>query len=847
MDIMENAKSAATQQGQQGQRLRLFLLVFITLLPIALASNVWLGVLRGGRVRASDGSGHFALTQIYDQTIFPDTFGWTQAYFAGMPFPNFYPPLFQWTVSLLHHSGLFSFDAAFKLMVALPLWLLPVAIWLLARSLSGKNETVALIAAFGSHLLLLVPQMQPLFFGLSYLSTLAIGLYTQPLGFVLMIIWYVVYRTAQQRYWQIVLAGILLALTVLANFFSAITAAELVLVTLACDVWNYFRASDGDAEGGVRRAVWAHAVSPLIAAGLAAFWLVPMVTEYSYLVTRPITVSLGQYISPALWCWYALAAFGMVCWLRRPVHAMGPFVLSILALVFSVIFAQTVAPRWFPFQSYRFLATLNFLLTVPAGYGVWGMLQGLAGVRKKKTRVDAVKVPPAPAKSKFTRLVIMASLLLLLIGAVGLTKPSPFVLAFYSAESNDRIDGVLRFAAQHRDGRYLVEVPPANDPADWYDSFALNSYLGVQGNQTLSVIFRESSPNVLFFNPQVNAFSAHKDSFGLSSVLADDLDFDGQALARHLERVRMMGTRYLVIASPAMKERLAQMPQIKTRSDFGLWSVFELRDEPPPPVRVLPFKPALVVSEFSFKERRRQAYDFVRLAEEQFASGWFDVLLARAPELKLDRLPPLENFGALILDEYRCDDEAQAIARLREFAREHTILLLSRDVPLFHRLRQALAEFRKMHVIDRATQAADDWLEVYEPGQHYQDSAIRQEWEIMRGVLDQEKIATASTISVRGQVEQKTIQVALDRPSENAALPLLISTTYFPGWRRADGEVIYPATPFFMLTFARQSVSLIFARHWLDWAGAGVTVGTLILLCVVLLWRYHLARQLTQS
>src|ERR1051325_11882605 len=59
-------------------------LAVISLLPVALTSFIWLEVIRGVASRAIDGSGHYAAAQIYDQSIFPDTFGWTNAYFAGM-------------------------------------------------------------------------------------------------------------------------------------------------------------------------------------------------------------------------------------------------------------------------------------------------------------------------------------------------------------------------------------------------------------------------------------------------------------------------------------------------------------------------------------------------------------------------------------------------------------------------------------------------------------------------------------------------------------------------------------------------------------------------------------------
>src|SRR5437588_13113047 len=69
-------------------------ILFLTVLPLTFDHRLWVATWRGLRSRAWDGTGHFAAAQIYNQTIFPDTFGWTQAYFGGMPFPNFYPPLF---------------------------------------------------------------------------------------------------------------------------------------------------------------------------------------------------------------------------------------------------------------------------------------------------------------------------------------------------------------------------------------------------------------------------------------------------------------------------------------------------------------------------------------------------------------------------------------------------------------------------------------------------------------------------------------------------------------------------------------------------------------------------------
>ncbi|HYX42130.1 MAG TPA: hypothetical protein VE821_10555, partial [Pyrinomonadaceae bacterium] len=94
---MSNNEAQLSAHGARGywvQRLRAWQsLLLISALPVALTSPLWLQVWHGTRPRATNGSGHYAIALVYDQTIFPDTFGWTHAYFGGMPFPNFYPPL----------------------------------------------------------------------------------------------------------------------------------------------------------------------------------------------------------------------------------------------------------------------------------------------------------------------------------------------------------------------------------------------------------------------------------------------------------------------------------------------------------------------------------------------------------------------------------------------------------------------------------------------------------------------------------------------------------------------------------------------------------------------------------
>ncbi len=689
----------------------LLAVLFVIVLPLFLNHSLWFEVLGGIRPQAWDGSGHYALAQIYNHSIFPETFGWTNAYFAGLGFPNFYPPLFYFLVALLAHTHLVSLAVAFKIVLVLPMLLLPAAVWWLAYRLGGRHRIAATCAA-----LALMPLLIDYRFtnssgviGLSHTSTFLLGLYTQPLGFVLLMVWYVIYvecgnslpfskaATSRRPPKYFVLSSILLALALLANFFSSNVAALMVITVVAYDLFKR------------DRGFIAHLAIPVVALCLMLFWLAPLISSYRFVVTRPVRTPLAELLLPVMWPWYALAALGGWLWVRRTREgAHVPFLLMCALLFLAICLGGTIAPRWFPFQPNRLVATLNFMLAVPVGQAIAAGLRALGIVGKGqggKSREEGAK-GKRRAFGRATKSVNMRPLrLYVTLGAAvillfAFIEPSQSQWAFYDAKEWERIAPVLRFAEQHRDGRYLVENLPFSDLDAAHDGRAINAYLGAQGNEVLSLFFREGAPNVLFLNPLADSLSAQADSYGISSTLVDDSDYFNQSVRQHIEQAKLFGVKYLVMHSPSTKAKLGSVSGV-TRYELGQWSVFDLGGAATPTVSTLAYQPALVVSDFSLKLRRRDGYDFMRFAEEQFADNSYDVLLARSPERKIDRLGALDNFGALIIDTYDSDDEAFAFERLREFAQNGLLILLSSDSLLFRRIQSSLAEFPRAEIIER--------------------------------------------------------------------------------------------------------------------------------------------------
>jgi hypothetical protein len=830
----ERSNDTARVTGESRGRLtdfvwRLYPLALVSLFPVALMSNFWLEVLRGVRSHATDGAGHWAAAQIYDSQIFPDTFGWTGAYFAGMPFPNFYPPLFHWLVGLLHASRLLSFENSFKLVLVAPVLLTPAAVWLAARAVAGGRERAAIASACAVVFIMADMSAQGSTCGLDYASTFVAGFYTQPLGFVLLLAWFAVYTGAQRSRARAAAASLLLGLTALANFFNAFTAALLAASTLAFDLLILRAAKDAQSRAEAKRALLVHFITPLVALALCLFWVVPVLDTYEYFVTRPLVIPLSRLVTPTLCAWHLVAAAGVVVMLKKAGDGARAYLLALLALAACVIFASTVAPPWFPLQAFRFLSTLNFLLAVPVGACLAAALDFF--------KVE-VKRPETAARVARHVLVVFAALAA--FGVYQATQPTGG-LAFYAGEDDERIQSVLRFAREHRDGRYMVEVLDIDTNPLRADTPALNAYLGAQGNETLGVVYREASPNSLFFNALTNAVSTGNDSFGISSVLADDEDFAAQPLARQLERARRLGVRYVLAETDETKERLAREPSVKARYDLDRWSVFELSGEIAPRAQVLRYRPALVVSDFSAKGRRENECDFVRLAEEQFNDGWFDVLLARAPTVKIDRLADLEEFGALVVDTYDCDDESRAFDLLRDFASRRALVLLASDAPLFRRVASNLTEFPHAHVVERPlNEPPGGRVESFRPSRHYDGSSVRQVWRGVREALESEKVEVVGKDSSVG-AEMSASEISLipnmttvvPRVTDATGdLPVLVSQTYSPNWRAREGNKVYAATPFFMLTFLKQPTHLEYARGAADRAGLWASASTLLSLCV---------------
>lgn len=747
-------------------------------------------------------------------------------------------------------------------MVFLPVFFLPVVLWNFINSLTERNRLASWSGAVGSGFLLLDSRfIFALPAGLDFFSTFQIGLYTQPLGFIFLLLWYLNFTKINESSWRFISSAILLALTVLTNVFAGMTAALMAVIFIIEDAVRWQRSTSNGAEEKAKQIIetsneerrllcrssfLAHISSCLLAFCLTLFWIVPMISEYQYFVTRPYITEANQLLSPAWWVWFALAIAGFYVWYRVQTKAFFSYAFSCLILAVLVALAAFVAPDWIPLQSARFLAMLNFFLVVPVGLAI---AKGFRWFAKLLGEIKKEIEPFSFRRFKYTLGVFVILLVILIVSSPGTRMGENY--AFISEEDKPEIWQILNFAKEHNDGRYLVEViNPQKSIASAdaaFDARAINSYLGSNGNETVSAVFHEASPHSLFTLPVINSLSDFPDSFGISSVLSDDLDFQAQPIENHIARAKFLGVKYLVIRTPAMKEKLAKISDIENKYDFGWWTVYQLQNtgEANPVAQVLPNRPALIVSDFTLKARYQNDLSYIRFAEEQFADNWFDVLLARSLEMKIERLEDWEKFGAVIINNYYYADENAAFEKLKEIAQQRTLVLISDENALYQRILQNQTEFPKLEIIERPIfESKGAMLNSVQPTRHYNASPVRQMWKKIRQILESNKVPTVSSqTTISGEKLKNRITVNL---SSQADLPVLISNTFHPNWSLSDGGIIYPVTPFNQLIFTNQPTHLNFQRNTTDiiglWISAATLTGIFCIGAVLFLWNRNRSR-----
>ncbi len=316
-------------------------------LVVAIALTLWMLVGLWGPAPPSgdDTMAHLVRAEFTIRELLPSLDGWQPRFGLGYQQFLFYGPGFTWLVALVHWLGLglLSVAGALKVASVLAVVALPLATAFLARSF-GLDPRAAGLAAILS-LCVLSP-----FGGVGLPGTFGVGLIPNQIGAVLFVLALggAMRTVADRRARWVLLTGVAMAALFVTHAISAVILAPFLLIVLPT-----FRLTDLGSVRPVGRLVAAAG----LAAGLAAFWLVPSLAHRdlrgpltTFVVDPALPERLDQIVHTAVLfqpgvIWLVLAGWLFGVWrvVRGQRWALGLAAAPLLYLVIADLFL-----RWNP-------------------------------------------------------------------------------------------------------------------------------------------------------------------------------------------------------------------------------------------------------------------------------------------------------------------------------------------------------------------------------------------------------------------------------------------------------------------------------------------------------------------
>lgn len=779
----------------------MFIIFFLWGLLFILNADFFINFIKLDLIHSIDGSSHAAIGEYYAEHIFPKTWGWIPVWFGGMPFPQFYPPLFYFVIALFSKILPFNYILIFKFFILGLLFTIPILIANLSEKISEKRST-GIIAGIISVLLISDFSWRG-YWGITLTSVFINGLLPQILGFVCLLLWLRFFLFAEQSRKYEFLSIIFLFLTILSNAHIAPIAGILFFVTIFIKGASYFSRLKSKEFWSW---IFLYLRLSLIPFCLGFFWYLPMIYSYEYLVAISIPASIREK-NLFLWAWPILLCLITLLLANRFKRFKND---SILILSFSFLIAVPflfidVFGSNFPIHSARWLSVLYALSPIIAGYFISNITDF---INSRSVRILAIFLCLFPY-------------FYTVYSDYPLRYRSQLVINSLPLETKD----IIEYLSSKKGMVYIENF--SNNLKN--HSNTLNAVLGTHGISTNYTAFRESSVSSIFRIPLLNTMSVATEKWGIKSFLATDTEFKSQDIRTEIDRLSFMGIKHLLIRSLSIQNELEKSEEITLENEFGFWKLYQINNDPE--FAYIPkYKPIVLFAPVNFKNRNIDSYDYLRFQEELFFQNEHEIVLAASNKSSIDENEDFELFKTAIIAEYKYKDLEKAYNVLFNYALNNQLFLLQSDSELFLNLQEI--DNKNIHVIQRLNSSPDDL------------NPLRSQ--IKNLVADLKKVGnismSAPIISIES-TNSHSLKIDFDIPT-NEKIPVIIKYNYFPYWNSSNQENVYLVSPTFMLIFANNDFNATFEKPKIVDIGYIISGISLFMYCVFYLWTTLYKRKL---
>jgi hypothetical protein len=606
-----------------------------------------------------DGAGHYAIGKLYADNIFPSFWGWIPNWYNGMPFPQFYPPIFYFICALIYKVSDLEFDLVFKLIVLLSATLIPILISILYFRNVQKSKIQA-FSVFLLSIILMTAKSNIGFIGISIPSLLNNGLVTQPMAFIFLLLWLIFFIEIDKNAVNKYVSGFFLTLVFLTNVHVAIITFFLfALIFIIRLIHNRKLFYNKKIFFKFLFLYFSTGFIPLI---VASFWYLPMIYYYDYFAGRSINWNWGSVIDFYKDHYYfpvfviTAAIFGLI---RKNVIIIALSAIAIVSNLFLIIKIWEYLP-FLPVHIDRWVGTLYFFLPIFIIF----VLNELRLIIKYKF--------------------IYYFLITILIIYFGYTLISSDILkedfrGIYTDNVTEEIRPVIDYFKE-KDGMISVEwFTPYEKPT----TGVLDSYLGIQGNSTIYSIIRESALSSIFWVPIRNSLSGWPECWGIKCNFAVDPKLLSRPITNHIKTANYFGVQYLVQRSSNKKEIIEKSGLVTKEKDFIDWVIYKINDSANSILKSQK-EPILVFSKLNIKNETETNFDFVSLIEEvNIKKARTDFTFVHADQKYLDLNNDLNNFKYILIDSLHYKNIEKTKKVIDDYLRESKIIYISDDNEIF--------------------------------------------------------------------------------------------------------------------------------------------------------------------
>ncbi len=625
------------------QRSDLFLVLLSVIIFVLFNFHVFYIYLSSQYVPGWDGTGHATLAYLYYQNVFPSFFGYLDIWFNGMPFPQFYPPLFYFLTSFLAVVGDHStYFFLFKTAVILILISLVPAFYFLSKNILIKKHKALVSTLLFSVVLSIYSASSDT--GVSVEANINTGLLTQTLSFLFFLIFLNFWNKAQS-FRNRLISVIALAAIALSNVHVLVIAVFYIFVDLI------FILVGRDFKLFIQKGI-----DSFFSMLITSFWLLPMVYYYEYSSAKSWVWNPGISIATKIIIVVILLSSLAILFLRKQDRFKKVLSVYFIIILGLVLFNDVSIFGNLPFHPIRWFVAPYLLFPILI--------------------VHIIFYEKFPSNQKKRAVIFFSSLFTLILLIFVFSYKVRDNEGFYLKAKSDRLEDIAEYAKNNFDlNNDVVNVETTYLDDKESTLYTFNSILGINNIKTSYNIFRESSGSSFATVAIRNSLSEQDESWGIKATLANNKEYKEKDFDLILQNAINLGINKYLVRSSFIRRKMNKSELVLLEKDFGNWKLYSAKKQAEFATKE-ELATVATYTNLNLKENDKNLYEWTRIVEGQIYSGKTDLVFYKTQE-DLAVSNEYVNSSVVLIADYENSNFDKAFSNIENMIKTKKVFFVS--------------------------------------------------------------------------------------------------------------------------------------------------------------------------